>query len=164
MRSILFILLTLTFCFSCNPSSKKEKSPETVYQEDDSKHGAKDCAHCGMPSQDYPQWKVRLESKSKQNYFCSPRCFFIHCQEQKIALKEGEAWVTDYYNTKEIDALAAYYVVGSRKTGPMGWDLVPFSNQEDAKAFSKDYHGKQILLFETISPEMLELVIKNKVE
>ena len=55
-----------------------------------------------------------------------------------------------------IDAKAAFYVIGSRKTGSMGPTLATFSHEPDAQAFAHDNGGK-VLRFAEIKPEMVTL-------
>lgn len=54
-----------------------------------------------------------------------------------------------------IPATSAYYVVGSSKAGGMGSpELVPFSRQEDAKAFALQYGG-QIMMLGDVSDDLV---------
>jgi copper chaperone NosL len=55
-----------------------------------------------------------------------------------------------------IDARAAYYVAGSRKTGSMGPTLGAFAKETDAQAFARDNGGK-VLRFADIKPDMVTL-------
>jgi copper chaperone NosL len=47
-------------------------------------------------------------------------------------------------------------VVGSDVHGPMGHELIPFSTRAGAESFLADHHGKQILSFAEITPELVE--------
>ena len=63
-----------------------------------------------------------------------------------------------------IDAKAAFYVMGSRKTGSMGPTLATFAREADAQAFARDNGGK-VLRFAEIKPEMVTLdggVLKDR--
>ena len=63
-----------------------------------------------------------------------------------------------------IDAKAAFYVMGSRKTGSMGPTLATFAREGDAQAFARDNGGK-VLRFAEIKPEMVTLdggVLKDR--
>lgn len=64
-------------------------------------------------------------------------------------------FVTDYYSLKPVDAWGAFYLVGSEVYGPMGKELIPFSSEDDAKAFLKDHSGKTVPRFPQITPEVL---------
>ena len=63
--------------------------------------------------------------------------------------------VTDYYSQKAIDARVAFYVIGSDIYGPMGDELIPFINEEEAKTFYKDHYAKKILKFSEITTEQI---------
>jgi len=47
-------------------------------------------------------------------------------------------------------------VIGSDVYGPMGHELIPFVTGEAAESFSKDHHGKEVLSFDDITPELIE--------
>jgi copper chaperone NosL len=55
-----------------------------------------------------------------------------------------------------IDAKAAFYVIGSRRTGSMGPTLATFAQETDAQAFVSD-HGGKVLRFAEITPPMVTL-------
>lgn len=55
-----------------------------------------------------------------------------------------------------IDAKAAFYVIGSRRTGSMGPTLATFATQADAQSFARDNGGK-VLRFSEITPSMVAL-------
>jgi copper chaperone NosL len=55
-----------------------------------------------------------------------------------------------------IDAKAAFYVIGSRRTGSMGPTLATFAQETDAQAFVRD-HGGKVLRFAEITPPMVTL-------
>jgi nitrous oxide reductase accessory protein NosL len=64
--------------------------------------------------------------------------------------KITEIKVTDFYTLKGIDAKEAFYVLGSDIYGPMGRELIPFINLEDARTFKKDHEGTAIIGFKEI--------------
>ena len=47
-------------------------------------------------------------------------------------------------------------MIGSDVYGPMGHELIPFSSQDGAENFMKDHHGKEILTFDKITPELIK--------
>ncbi len=61
--------------------------------------------------------------------------------------------VTDYYSQKAIDATKAYFVIGSDTYGPMGNELIPFLDENDAKTFYMDHRGTQVIKFEDIKED-----------
>ncbi len=64
--------------------------------------------------------------------------------------------VTDYYDMTLIDGRSARFVVGSDVFGPMGRELIPFAKEEDAKIFMQDHAGKKMLLFEEVTPGIIQ--------
>lgn len=65
-------------------------------------------------------------------------------------------FVTDYYAVKQVDARAAWYVIGSDVLGPMGHELVPFEREADAREFLADHHGKRVVRFADVTPALLK--------
>jgi copper chaperone NosL len=63
--------------------------------------------------------------------------------------------VTDYYTVQPVNGRDAWFVLGSDVNGPMGRELVPFGNKEDARGFLKDHHGKRLLSFDEITPSVI---------
>jgi nitrous oxide reductase accessory protein NosL len=63
-------------------------------------------------------------------------------------------YVTDFYGLGKIDAKKAFYVIGSDVLGPMGHELVPLANAEDAADFMKDHKGKRLLGFDQVSRDV----------
>lgn len=146
MRYLIFFMFVLIGACQSNSSQKGQAS-----------HQNYDCKHCGMPSQDYPQWHAKIELSDKMLWFCSPRCMFSRYHQ----LKAGEArhiWVKDYYNLKFIDASKATFVIGSKTLGPMGADLVPFADEKSAKAFSQEHEGKQIVPFSKVTTNFVKKI------
>ncbi|GAB4403218.1 MAG: hypothetical protein OHK0053_27830 [Microscillaceae bacterium] len=116
-----------------------------------------DCRHCGMPSDEFPEWQASLVSKGKTYWFCSPRCMFLFRQNPKSGLTEvSRIVVTDYYERKKIEAQKAYFVMGGDVPGPMGPDLVPHATRAAAEDFMKEHQGIEILTFAQITPKLLQ--------
>jgi len=64
--------------------------------------------------------------------------------------------VKDYYSLQWLSAEKTFFVIGSDVYGPMGHELIPFSTREAAENFMKDHHGKEILTFDRITPELID--------
>lgn len=128
-------------CLSCS-------SPTTAGKED------YDCKHCGMPSQDYPQWQARVQFDTRKQWFCSPRCMFATYHQTKKKPQNIE--VKDYYSLKFVKAEDAFFVIGSKILGPMGHDLVPFQDKKAAQDFSKEHAGKQIRAFPEVTNKIIQ--------
>ncbi len=157
---IIFIFLLIsTFNFSCtNKSTKEEKNTEIT----ETDYEWTDCQNCGMPTNDFPNWQVMLQTASKKIAFCAPRCMLIHLADSSnnVATSTQEMEVTDYYTTQKIDGKTAFYVTGSDKTSPMGKDFVPFSKKEDAQSFMQEHNGKKIYSFDEITKDIVVLELK----
>jgi len=120
------------------------------------------CPVCGMFVAKYEVWVTRLQVgndkfldfdgvKDLMAYYFDPTAYGGKAEE-----KNGKIWVKDYYSLKWLDGRQASYVVGSDVHGPMGHELIPFSTRAGAESFMADHHGKQILTFAEITPELVE--------
>jgi nitrous oxide reductase accessory protein NosL len=92
--------------------------------------------------------------------FEGARCLFIY---NKIPKRFGinpeditRRYVTDFTTRKIIDVTNAFLVLGSTVRGPMGFDLIPFSNKEEAAKFEAKYHGKRLVQLQTIGLKDVE--------
>jgi copper chaperone NosL len=122
------------------------------------------CALDGMLLQDFPGPKAQIQySEGKADYFCDLMELFsvVLVPEQKRALARlyvqdmGKAdWKHPVGNW--IDAKAAYYVVGSRKTGSMGPTFGSFAMAQDAARFASAEGGK-VLRFDQITRDMVNM-------
>ena len=108
------------------------------------------CPICGMFPYKYPRWAVKYVDGKKELYFDGVKDMFKYYFKTQ---NNAKILVTDYYSQKAIDAKVAYYVIGSDVYGPMGDELIPFLNEEDAKTFSIDHRAKKILNFKNITKE-----------
>jgi len=117
------------------------------------------CPVCGMFVTKYPKWAARITQNTNIHYFDGVKDmmkFYIFDADfpydrSKITNIE----VTDFYTLKAIDAKKAFYVIGSDIFGPMGNELVPFLNKNAAENFLKDHSGKEIILFDAITPKLV---------
>lgn len=124
------------------------------------------CAVCGMFVARYPSWVSVIESGGRKRYFdgvkdmlafhFSPAAF-----GGKKADADGRIWVKDYYSLEWVDGRKAFYVTGSDVLGPMGFEFVPFATREAAGNFMADHHGKRVLAFGEITPEMVAAMRKG---
>jgi len=65
------------------------------------------------------------------------------------------AWVTDYYTRTHVALEAAFFVIGSDVSGPMGADLVAHGERANAERFLRDHHGTALHPFAEITAEMV---------
>ncbi len=120
------------------------------------------CPVCGMFVAKYEVWVTRLQIgdakfldfdgvKDLMAYYFQPTAY-----GGKDSDRNGRIWVKDYYSLKWLDGRQASYVTGSDVNGPMGHELIPFSTRAGAESFLADHHGRQILTFAEITPELVE--------
>lgn len=116
------------------------------------------CPVCGMFVAKYPKWAAKLENKTI-HYFDGVKDMMKFIFTNNIQIKQLNSTVTDYYTINGIKALSALYVVGSNVYGPMGNELIPFSNMKKAKEFATN-HGGKIYKFQEITKELVESLDK----
>ena len=120
------------------------------------------CPVCGMFVAKYPKWicQIRLNDNSLKYFDGIKDMMRFYFSPEKYAGGSTEnikeIWVKDYYTLNWVDGKSALYVIGSNVFGPMGKELVPFAAQETAGGFLKDHHGKQVLTFTEITPEIVQ--------
>jgi nitrous oxide reductase accessory protein NosL len=121
------------------------------------------CPVCGMFVAKYPDWVAMVEFKDNSRwYFDGPKDLFKYLADLKQYAPGkgrndiGAVLVNDYYAVKPINAFEAYYVVGSDVLGPMGRELIPFAQEQDAREFMQDHRGGKILRFKEITPAVLK--------
>ena len=120
------------------------------------------CPVCGMFIHKYPDWRAEIIFKDGSfDFFDGAKDMFKYYLNLKKynsgkTQKDIEAvYVTEYYDMTMIRAAKAYFVIGSDVYGPMGKELIPFSNAPSAEVFLKDHSGKAILTFEAITPDLM---------
>ena len=65
------------------------------------------------------------------------------------------AWVKDFNTGKWINAEDAYYVVSSKMMGPMGKELIPFTDHTAAMEFQKE-QGGTLMKYSEVPPAILK--------
>ena len=133
-----------------------KNSMETIKVTKDEK-----CPICGMFVYKYPRWVGQIFYAQKHYSFDGVKDlmkYYFSKENQKSLDKIEKILVTDYYSQKSIDAKKAYFVIGSDIYGPMGDELIPFANKDDAKTFYMDHRARKILQFDEIQEnEVYEL-------
>ncbi len=137
----------------------KEKSEKTENQNIVVPENAK-CPVCGMFVYKYPKWAAVIETKDSKLYFDGVKDLMKYYFEpekwdSKEKIKLDKISVTDYYLQIKIDGRKAVYVINSDVLGPMGNELIPFSDENNAKEFLKDHGGKLISKFDEISKDLV---------
>jgi nitrous oxide reductase accessory protein NosL len=121
------------------------------------------CTVCGMFVAKYPDWVATIAFRDGSvAFFDGPKdllTYYHDLQRYNPTKKKSDilsTQVSEYYSLEPIDALKAYYVIGSDVYGPMGSELIPFSTETEAAEFLKDHRGKKIVTFRDITPEVLK--------
>ena len=121
------------------------------------------CAVCGMFVAKYPGWlaQIHYDDLGQTWFFDGVKdmmVFYFHPERYEGAPREAikNIYVKDYYSLNWLSAKDAFYVYGSDVYGPMGHELIPFSTRAGAENFMKDHHGKEILTFDKITPELIK--------
>lgn len=121
------------------------------------------CPVCGMFVARYPDFLAQIiftdgshalfdGTKDMFKYFFDLKKYNAAKQHADIA----SIAVTDYYSMQPVDGKTAWYVVGSDVFGPMGRELIPFQQEMEAKEFTNDHAGKQILRFDEVTPALIK--------
>ena len=126
--------------------------------------GKKDkCPVCGMFVYKYPDWVGEVIFRDgTTDFFDGAKDLFKYVFDLKRYRPDQSTeeiaaiYVTEYYNMELIPAKGALFVVGSDVYGPMGHELIPFNNREDAEVFKKDHQGRRILTFDQVTPEVIK--------
>ena len=126
---------------------KKQNSKKIIVPKD-----AK-CPVCGMFVAKHPKWAAMIvDNHGHKRYFDGVKDMLKYLQNHSFK----RAYVSDYYSGQAIDATKAYYVLGSDVMGPMGKELIPFSNLDDAKSFMQAHRAKAILEWKDITKDVLK--------
>jgi nitrous oxide reductase accessory protein NosL len=120
------------------------------------------CPVCGMFVYKYPDWLARIEFRDgTRKWFDGAKDafkYYLNLNSYSPSRKTSDIKyfiVTEYYDLLPIDSKKAYYVLGSDVYGPMGRELVPFKTNAAAEEFMQDHHGKRILMFEEVIPDIV---------
>jgi len=121
------------------------------------------CPVCGMFVVKYPAWVTGVTfADGSRAVFDGAKDLFKFLQDPgrwapgRTRADVKSTFVTDYYDLVQLDAHAAFFVVGSDVYGPMGEELVPLAKKADAEEFLADHQGKRILRFDEVTPELLK--------
>lgn len=92
--------------------------------------------------------------------FEGARCLFIYNTiPKKFGIDVNDIasrYCTDFKSGKLIDVNQAYLVMGTKIRGPMGYDLIPFSDKEEAEKFKDQHDGKRVVQMGTVGPKDVE--------
>jgi len=120
------------------------------------------CAVCGMFVAPHPEWlaQVAFDDGSVAFFDGAKDMFrYLFARDRYLPERRGREitaiWVTSYYDVEPVDARTALFVVGSDVLGPMGAELVPFADDDEAEEFRIDHAGSRIVRLEEVTRELL---------
>ncbi len=148
--SILCAILTVSYV------SAENNGPMAISMKDK-------CGNCNMMPAKFPQWQAQIiyADKSMTSYD-GCKCMFKHTFSPEQKGKEiSTVWVKDFNNGKWLNAKDAYFVCGSEIMGPMGKELIPFSDHMAAMTFQKS-NGGDIAKYSDISMATLKPLMGGK--
>jgi len=116
-----------------------------------------------LPLAKYPKWLAEAQlADGTKVWFVSVKSMMQAYFHQDYFIKRGllpakirKMYVQDYLTGEKVDATKAYYLFGSRVTGPHGDDLIPFASEENAKLFMLKHGGSKILPFGKLSKGLI---------
>jgi nitrous oxide reductase accessory protein NosL len=113
----------------------------------------------------YPQWQSQIIfTDGTMTPFDGCKCMFnfmngmANFDKAHTRNDVAVAWVKDFNSGKWINAEDAYYVVGSQKMGPMGKELIPFTDHMAAMQFHKEQGGTMMKYAEITSDVLKSLM------
>jgi len=116
----------------------------------------------------YPKFEAEIELKNgKTIRFASVKSmmnFFYHPEKYPGYGVGAKGWeikklfVRDYLDGRRVPAEQAWYVFGSRLTGPHGDDLIPLSSKTRAELFVKRYGGTRIMDYKELRSKGFGLI------
>jgi copper chaperone NosL len=155
-RRILLLFMGIQLVLSAPTSFAGNEPVDTVSEQTR-------CSVCGMFVAKYPNWlaQIQYDDLAQTRFFDGPKdmmVFYFNPERYNGPPRDAikEIFVKDYYTLNWLSARDAHYVIGSDTYGPMGHELIPFETREAAASFSKDHHGKEILTFDEITPDLIE--------
>jgi nitrous oxide reductase accessory protein NosL len=120
------------------------------------------CPVCGMFVAKYPEWVATvLYRDGHAHHFDGAKDMFKYLLDLERYAPGHRAedidgiGVTEYYGLRRVPARDAVYVIGSDVLGPMGHELVPLVNEDEARDFMADHGGTRMLRFEDVDAALL---------
>ena len=150
-KEIKLILLFFALSFIAAPATaEKEISHGNVSEPQVITEDMK-CPVCGMYPAVSPKWHSQVHFNDG-TFLAFDGCkdmfkFLLHISsyDKKHAKDDVNAvFVKDFHSGKWINALDTYFVAGSNVLGPMGKQLIPFSDNDKAMEFINSNGGEMI--------------------
>jgi nitrous oxide reductase accessory protein NosL len=127
------------------------------------------CPVCGMFVALYQKWITQIQFEDTSFHsFDGMKCFsrFLlnpskyNAKKSKLDIKH--LLIRDFYSLDFIAPQSAVFVIGSNVYGPMGHELIPFKNRNEAEVFSRDHQGIKIIDFKQIDKNLLDLLDNSR--
>ena len=154
MHILRVLVVTVLFLFTLPTAG--ETAPVTVSKTDK-------CPVCGMFVAKYPDFVAQIifTDGSYAVFDGTKDMFKYYFDLKKYAPSKNVSdiaviYVTDYYGMTLVDGRKTWYVVGSDVYGPMGTELIPFEQKNDAEVFMKDHAGKNMFRFDEVTAELIK--------
>jgi nitrous oxide reductase accessory protein NosL len=157
---LIALSLTLPGCVTQHEAGEgssmhAQVSPQTI--PDDAR-----CGKCGMYPARYPKWQSQIIfADGSMTPFDGCKCMFgflfnMEKYDQKHTADDVAAvLVKDFNSGRWVNAKDASFVVGSKEMGPMGKELIPFSDHMEALNFQKA-KGGELMRYDDISMAALK--------
>jgi nitrous oxide reductase accessory protein NosL len=118
-----------------------------------------ECVICRMYPARYDRNRAQIKTRSgKTLHFCSTQCLFKYLKDphryEGADADPRMIWVSGNDTGQWISAYTSYYVVGSKKMGPMGFEAFAFDSRAHAEAFIEK-NGGRVLSFSEVRIERI---------
>ena len=118
------------------------------------------CVVCNMAPSKYPKNNAQLITADKKRFhLCSTQCLFEFLKDPPKhgtgSNEVGDIWVHDYVSGRYIFGKNAYYAVGSKILGPMGYEAIAFDLKSEALEFAQA-NGGRILKFTNVTIDKIK--------
>ena len=125
------------------------------------------CGKCGMYPAKYPRWQSQIIFKDgSMTPFDGCKCMFnfmfaMDQYDKAHSMDDVAAILVKDFNTGEwMNGADAYFIVGSNMMGPMGKELIPFTDKAAAMKFHQE-QGGNMTVYSEITPEVLKSLKGN---
>jgi nitrous oxide reductase accessory protein NosL len=121
-----------------------------------------ECVVCGMYPARYDRHRAQVKTPSGETrHFCSTQCLFKYLKDPRRYEGADDAprmiWVSGTDSGDWISAWTAYFVVGSKMMGPMGYEALAFDTRAQAEAFIAKSGGRLL----PFSQVRIEAILSN---
>lgn len=152
---LIILLLTAAICSQPLAGAAEKPGPQAIPAD-------LSCGVCGMYPARFAVWQTQIIfTDGTMVPFDGSKDMFRYLLDMgrynpgKTRAEVAAVWVKERFSNKWIDGETAYYVVGSSVMGPMGKELVPFADADEAAGLKAE-HGGTVLPFAKITMEVID--------